>query len=72
MPIAVEVLPEEDFKRWVRMKQQQDGIDPTGPGIAVASTPLTPAQIAGAVRAATVPAAAPTITSAAPAVVPAA
>jgi cytochrome c oxidase subunit 2 len=37
MPIAIEVLPEEDFKRWVRMKQQQDGIEPTGPGIAVAA-----------------------------------
>lgn len=35
MPIAVEVLPEEDFKRWVRMKQQQDGIELTGPGIAI-------------------------------------
>lgn len=36
MPIAVEVLPEEDFRRWVRMKQAADGIEPTGPGIAPA------------------------------------
>jgi cytochrome c oxidase subunit 2 len=45
MPIAVEVLPPEEFKRWVRMKQAQDGIEPTGPGIAVAqpatATPVT-------------------------------
>jgi cytochrome c oxidase subunit 2 len=67
MPIAIEVLPEEDFKRWVRMKQAADGIAPTGPGIAVAATPLTPAQVAGAVRAAVTPAGAPTIPSAAPA-----
>lgn len=71
MPIAIEVLPEEDFKRWVRMKQQQDGIEPTGPGIAVATTAITPAQVAGAVRAA-VPAAAPQITTEAPAAAPAA
>jgi cytochrome c oxidase subunit 2 len=67
MPITVEVLPEEDFKRWVRMKQQQDGIQPTGPGIAVAPTTLTPAQVAGAVRAAVAPAGAPSMPSAAPA-----
>ena len=36
MPIAVEALSEEDFKRWVRMKQKEDGIEPTGPGIAIA------------------------------------
>ena len=65
MPIAIEVLPEEDFKRWVRMKQQQDGIEPTGPGIAVATTAITPAQIAGAVRTA-VSAAAPAAAPAAP------
>ncbi len=40
MPIAVEVLPEEDFKRWVRMKQQEDGIELTGPGIAVAPSDI--------------------------------
>lgn len=72
MPIAIEVLPEEDFKRWVRLKQQQDGIEPTGPGIAVATTALTPAQVAGAVRAAVTPAAAPQITTEAPAAAPAA
>lgn len=67
MPIAIEVLPEEDFKRWVRMKQQQDGIEPTGPGIAVAAAPLTPAQVAGAVRNTMTPASAPQITTEAPA-----
>lgn len=36
MPIAIEVLPEEQFRAWVRMRQQADGIDPTGPGIAIA------------------------------------
>ena len=71
MPIAVEVLSPEDFKRWVRLKQQQDGIEPTGPGIAVATTPLTPAQVAGAVRAAVAPATAPQITTEAPAAAPA-
>lgn len=71
MPIAIEVLPEEDFKRWVRLKQQQDGIDPTGPGIAVAPTPLTPSQVAGAVRATVAPATAPQITTEAPAAAPA-
>lgn len=67
MPIAVEVLPEEDFKRWVRLKQQQDGIDPTGPGIAVATTPLTPAQIRAAASSAAATTPAPAVSSAAPA-----
>jgi cytochrome c oxidase subunit 2 len=67
MPISIEVLPEEDFKRWVRMKQQQDGIAPTGPGIAIAPTPVSPAQAAAAVRAAVAPAGAPVMTNAAPA-----
>ncbi|WP_235977249.1 cytochrome c oxidase subunit II [Sandaracinobacteroides hominis] len=70
MPITVEVLPEEDFKRWVRMKQQQDGIDPTGPGIAIERTPITPAAAAAAVRAAVAPATAPQVTSTAPAAAP--
>lgn len=60
MPITVEVLPEEDFKRWVRMKQQQDGIEPTGPGIALAT-----AQ-AGAQAAPAAPAAAPAAPGATP------
>jgi len=34
MPIAIEVLPEAQFRAWVRMKQKADGIEPTGPGIA--------------------------------------
>jgi cytochrome c oxidase subunit 2 len=76
MPIAVEVLPPEDFKRWVRMKQAQDGIDPTGPGIALATTPVSPAAAAAAVRAAVAPSTAPQITNAqapaAPAAAPAA
>lgn len=72
MPIAIEVLPEEDFKRWVRMKQAADGIEPTGPGIAVEKVALTPAQVAGAVRAAVAPTAAPQITTEAPAAAPAA
>jgi cytochrome c oxidase subunit 2 len=66
MPITVEVLPEEDFKRWVRMKQQQDGIEPTGPGIAVASAaapvaaaPATPAVTPVSTGAPAAPAAAP-------------
>ncbi|MFA7440577.1 MAG: cytochrome c oxidase subunit II [Sphingomonadaceae bacterium] len=41
MPIAVEVLPEEEFKAWVRMRQQADGIEPTGPGIAPVTAPAT-------------------------------
>jgi cytochrome c oxidase subunit 2 len=65
MPIAIEVLPEEDFKRWVRLKQAQDGIEPTGPGIALptpatvpAATPVSaPATVAASATAA--PAAAP-------------
>ena len=72
MPIAIEVLSEEDFKRWVRMKQAADGIEPTGPGIAVEQVALTPSQVAGAVRAAVAPAAAPQITTEAPAAAPAA
>lgn len=36
MPIAVEAVPEEDFKRWVRMRQLEDGMELTGPGIPVA------------------------------------
>lgn len=49
MPIAVEVVPEEEFKRWVRLKQAADGIEPTGPGIApVAAVPAAPAQAAAA------------------------
>lgn len=62
MPIAVEVLPEEDFKRWVRMKQQQDGIEPTGPGIAVAAAapaPATPVATPVSTGAPAAPAAAP-------------
>ncbi|MFN3371391.1 MAG: cytochrome c oxidase subunit II [Sphingomonadaceae bacterium] len=66
MPIAVEVLPEEDFKRWVRMKQMADGIEPTGPGIAVAPA-LSPAAVAEAARAAVTPAGAPVISGEAPA-----
>ena len=53
MPIAVEVLPEEDFKRWVRMMQQEDGIELTGPGIPVAAPAVVEPQIdAGAPAAA--------------------
>ncbi len=66
MPIAVEVLPEEDFRRWVRMKQMADGIEPTGPGIAVAPAG-SPAAVAEAARAAVTPAGAPVITNEAPA-----
>jgi cytochrome c oxidase subunit II len=60
MPITVEVLPEEQFKAWVRMKQKADGIEPTGPGIAVAPA-LSPAAVAAAVRSAVTPAGAPQI-----------
>lgn len=72
MPIAIEVLPEEDFKRWVRMKQQQDGIEPTGPGIAVATAQAGAQTVA--VAAAAAPAATPVSTGApaAPAAAPAA
>jgi cytochrome c oxidase subunit 2 len=60
MPITVEVLPEEDFKRWVRMKQQQDGIEPTGPGIAVvAAAAAAPAATPVSTGAPAAPAAAP-------------
>ncbi len=76
MPIAVEVLSPDDFKRWVRMKQAQDGIDPTGPGIALEPTPVSPATAAAAVRAAIAPSTAPQIANteapAAPAAAPAA
>ncbi|TPE65044.1 cytochrome c oxidase subunit II [Sandaracinobacter neustonicus] len=72
MPIAIEVLSEEDFKRWVRMKQAADGIEPTGPGIAVEKVALTPAQVAGAVREAITPSTAPQIVTEAPAAAPAA
>ncbi len=34
MPITVEVVPEEDFLRWMRARQAEQGIEPTGPGIA--------------------------------------
>ncbi len=60
MPITVEVLSEEDFKAWVRMKQKADGIDPTGPGVAVAPA-LSPTVVAAAVRAAVTPVDAPQI-----------
>ena len=68
MPIAIEVLPEEDFKRWVRMKQQQDGIEPTGPGIAVATAQAGAQTVASATPAATpVSTGAPAAPAAAPA-----
>lgn len=63
MPITVEVLPEEEFKAWVRMRQRADGIAPTGPGIADDRTPVTPAAAAAALVATTAAAA----TDAAPA-----
>lgn len=37
MPIAVEVREPEEFRQWVRAQQAEEGIEPTGPGIAVAS-----------------------------------
>jgi len=43
MPIAIEVLPEAQFRAWVRMKQKADGIEPTGPGIASAAAAPAPA-----------------------------
>jgi cytochrome c oxidase subunit 2 len=64
MPIAVEVLPPEEFKRWVRMKQAQDGIEPTGPGIAVAAVAPSPAAAPAATPVSTV---APAAAAAAPA-----
>ncbi len=61
MPITVEVLPEEDFKRWVRMKQQQDGIEPTGPGIVRPAAVATAAdRVQAALAAARTEPAAPT------------
>ncbi|WP_448585398.1 cytochrome c oxidase subunit II [Thermaurantiacus sp.] len=33
MPIAVEVVPEAQFLAWMRAKQAEQGIEPTGPGI---------------------------------------
>ncbi len=57
MPIAVEVLPEAQFKAWVRMKQRADGIAPTGPGIVDDRTPPTPAAVAAAITPAAAPAA---------------
>jgi cytochrome c oxidase subunit 2 len=60
MPIAIEVLLPEDFKRWVRMKQAQDGIEPTGPGIALETAPVgAPATAPVISNAAPAPAAAP-------------
>ena len=69
MPIAIEVLSEEDFKRWVRMKQAEDGIEPSGPGIAPAATApsaATPTITAPAVvtTAAAAPAASASVASA--------
>ncbi len=59
MPIAVEVRTPEDFRRWVRMKQAEDGIEPTGPGIAPA-----PAATAAAPVSATTPADSVAVTTA--------
>lgn len=70
MPIAVEVKSPEDFRRWVRMKQAADGIEPTGPGIAAAPVPVAPAA-AGAAPSAAPPPAAVTAAAAAPAAAPA-
>ncbi|MCS6987843.1 MAG: cytochrome c oxidase subunit II [Sphingomonadaceae bacterium] len=36
MPIAVEVVPEQQFLAWMRAKQAEQGIPPSGPGIAAA------------------------------------
>ena len=63
MPIAVEVLEPEAFRRWVRMRQAEAGIEPTGPGIAPEQVAVTPAAAASAVRAAIAPASAPQITT---------
>lgn len=71
MPIAVEVKSPEDFRRWVRMRQAADGIEPTGPGIAPApaAAPATPPAAVPAPAVTTTAAAAP---AAAPASAPAA
>ncbi len=58
MPIAVEVLPEEEFLAWVRARQAADGIEPTGPGIAApAPAPNATAQAQPADAASAAPAA---------------
>jgi cytochrome c oxidase subunit 2 len=59
MPIAIEVLPEADFKRWVRMKQAADGIEPTGPGIAAGNAARTTESAAALQITTEAPAAAP-------------
>lgn len=74
MPIAVEVLPEAQFNAWVRMKQREGGIEPTGPGIADDRTPLQPSAVVDAATTAAAPAIvpAPAPTVSAPATAPAA
>jgi len=71
MPIAVEVVPEAQFRAWVRMRQQADGIEPTGPGIVDDRIPVNPAAAAATVRAAVAPAGAPQIVEPAAAAAPA-
>jgi cytochrome c oxidase subunit 2 len=44
MPITVEVVPEADFLRWMRQKQAEQGIEPTGPGIGPAERIATAAE----------------------------
>jgi cytochrome c oxidase subunit 2 len=55
MPITVEVVPEAQFIAWMKAKQAEQGIEPTGPGIPVPA-PAAPAA-APAVTADAAPAA---------------
>ncbi|WP_448579763.1 cytochrome c oxidase subunit II [Thermaurantiacus sp.] len=45
MPITVEVVPEEQFIAWMRAKQAEQGVDPTGPGMVSAAAPTEEAMI---------------------------
>jgi len=58
MPITVEVVPEEQFIAWVRQKQAEQGIEPTGPGVPAAAPAPAPAP-ASATTATAASAAAP-------------
>lgn len=70
MPIAVEVVPQEKFLAWVRMKQAQDGIEPSGPGIVV-PTVASKTQAANDLQGAAATAAAPASATGADATAPA-
>jgi cytochrome c oxidase subunit 2 len=50
MPITVEVVPEEQFIAWMRAKQAEQGVDPTGPGMVSAAAPTDEAAMVNEAR----------------------